>query len=141
MNGLEGLPTDILRMVFGLLDANTLQLVSQVSSHLHEQATTPEVWKERLPEVVGEGQWGRISARFLELLRLRRFSKVVNFAFSVSRPAPAGLDVCLAAPCEHTQCWPCGNKPCWGQLGHSCHRELRDHLGTEITLSRNLGRS
>ena len=91
MNGLEGLPTDILRMVFGLLDANTLQLVSQVSSHLHEQATAPEVWKERLPEVVGEGQWGRVSARFLELLRLRRFSKVVNFAFAGTEAVTAEL--------------------------------------------------
>ena len=82
MSGFENLPTEVLRMVFGMLDSDTLLKVAQVSSNLNEQAMSPEVWKERLDEVAGEGQWGRDPSGHLELLRQERFSKVLTFVLA-----------------------------------------------------------
>ena len=82
MSGLENLPPEVLRMILVWVDADSLMQLSRVSSTLHEQALKPEVWKERLEEVAGEGLWGRDPSGYLELLRQNRFSKVEYFSIA-----------------------------------------------------------
>ena len=79
MAGLENLPPNILGMVLGLLDATTLQELSQVSSTMYEKVMQPMVWKERFTDVAGAGRWGMDPDGYLELLDQRRFSTVTNF--------------------------------------------------------------
>ena len=79
MAGIENLPPNLLGMVLGLLDATTLQELSQVSSTMYEKVMQPMVWKERLTEVAGADRWGRDPVGYLELLAERRFSSVTNF--------------------------------------------------------------
>ena len=91
MSGLENLPPEVLRMILVWVDADSLMQLSRVSSTLHEQALKPEVWKERLEEVAGAGQWGRDPSGYLELLRQHRFSKVEYFAIAGTEAVTAVL--------------------------------------------------
>ena len=124
MSGLENLSPAVLRMVLVWLDANSLLQLSRVSSTLHEQAMEPEVWKERLEEVAGEGQWGRDPSGYLELLRQHRFSKVEYFVFAGTEAVTSVLWDQLVVEMEGR-----GSR---GRIGFQIHGDLRFLSSTSL---------
>ena len=82
MAGIETLPSNLLGMVLGLLDATTLQQVARVSPTMYEKVYQPMVWKERFTDVAGADRWGRDPEGYLELLAELRFSTVTKFEFT-----------------------------------------------------------
>ena len=124
MSGLGNLSPEILRIVMVWLDADSLLQLSRLSSDLYEQVFQPEVWKERLEEVAGEGRWGRDPSGYLELLRQHRFSKVEYFVFAGTDAVTSVLWDQLVVEMEGR-----GSR---GRIGFQIHGDLRFLSSTSL---------